>query len=404
MNERRATQDQDSMLNVYMKDVARHPLLSPDEERELGRTLIQCRVQYWKSVLSYAPYTAAAVSVLSARMASEPSLVSLLEEAARSARAARDTNRRASADRFERAVQSLAQTLAVADSECLGADLIAADLESLATGSSEGLSMDVRPPREGSQRFADYLARVRKASTALRVIRNRFAQANLRLVVRIAHRFQRTGLTLHDRVQEGNIGLMKAVDRFDPSRGFRFSTYASWWIKHAIRRAVVNRGRTIRLPAHLQATAQKVVTARTKLRSMFSEEPSSAQIAAELDLPVDKVELVLEAIGQRAVSLDARVSDDDERTVVDLLMDEDALLPDEQLELTWDSQIVRGQLDSLSPLEQDILKQRFGLDGGDERTLTEIGGQYALSRERIRQLQQKALQRLKVGLDASASM
>lgn len=403
MSDRRATQEQDSMLNVYMRDVARYPLLTAEQEKDLGLKLRQSRVHYWKTILSYAPYTAAAVDVVSSRVSLEGDLSSLFEEAAQAARGARDTNRRAAAIRFDRAISALAAALSVADAECFGADLIAADLEMLEARQSEGLSMDVRPPREGSRRFAEYRGRVRNAGAAVRLLRNRFAQANLRLVVRIAHRFQRSGLTLHDRVQEGNIGLMKAVDRFDPERGFRFSTYASWWIKHAIRRAVVNRDRTIRLPAHLQQTAQKIMQVRAQLRMSLSVEPTAAQIAATVELPVEKVQIVLEAIGQRAVSLDARMGDDDDRTIVEMLSDDDALLPDEWLEMSWDSEIVRGRLSDLPPIEQDILKQRFGLDGGDERTLTEIGGQYALSRERIRQLQQKALARLRVGLEAPAA-
>jgi len=411
----RSTLEQDKMLNTYMRDVARYPLLSPDEERELGQCLLQRRRGYWHAVLAYAPYTAAAVAVIAPRMQDFPELVPVFEEASVAARGARDTNRRAAADRFERAVEVLAKALAAADSECLGADLIAADLELMASACQEGLaeegaatggvapvfSMDVRPPRRGSERFAAYLTKVRKASAALRIVRNRFARANLRLVVRIAHRFQRSGLTLHDRVQEGNLGLMKAVDRFDPDRGFRFSTYASWWIKHAIRRAVVNRDRVVRLPAHLQATAQKIASTQAKLRIDLKAEPTGAQIAEALGTSLEKLDSVFDALMQRSVSLEARVSEADDRSVADTLADDEAPSMDETIAASRDAVAVRSRLLSLTPIEQDILKQRFGLDGGDERTLTEIGGQYALSRERIRQLQQKALHRLRDELDAA---
>jgi RNA polymerase primary sigma factor len=255
--------------------------------------------------------------------------------------------------------------------------------------------MQVRPPRKGSEPFSDYVQRVRRAAAALRGARNRFARANLRLVVRIAARFQRTGLSLHDRVQEGNLGLMKAVDRFDPSRGFRFSTYASWWIKHAIRRAVANRDRTIRLPAHLQATSSRVNQARAVLRLRLRREPELQEVADETGIPLAKIETCVAAMAQHHVSLDARVSDHDERSVADILHDPHDVAADERLVFEAETGRVRGQLLALAPMQQDILRQRFGLDGQAPRTLTEIGEQYSLSRERIRQLQQKALAELR---------
>ena len=275
------------------------------------------------------------------------------------------------------------------------ADRIAADLESIAAGARRGLSMQVRLPRQGSSPFVDYLGRVRRASTALRLKRNEFARANLRLVIRIASRFKSSGLSLEDRVQEGNLGLMKAIDRFDPTRGFRFSTYGSWWIRHAIRRAIVNRGRTIRLPAHLQALWARIAKTRRELHHVLQREPTVVEIAEAVQSPVEKVELVLDAMMLRAVSLETRLGEADDRTIGELLTVEDERTPGEQLDLDEATQRLRGMLLTLEPMEQDILRQRFGLDGTETRTLAEIGTQYSLSRERIRQLQQRALERVR---------
>lgn len=399
MNERNTTRDQDSTLNAYMRDVSRHSLLTKADEIALGRELHDARIRYWRSVVAYAPYTAAAVDVIAEHVEGTDALQAMFQETRDAARGARDTNRKAAADRFSRAINELAKALATIDPECLAADRLSADLALLEQRTTEGVSMTVKPPRRESRPFADHFIDVRSSAATLRHVRNRFARANLRLVVRIAHRFQRSGLTLHDRVQEGNLGLMKAIDRFDPQRGFRFSTYASWWIKHAIRRAVVNRGRTIRLPAHLQATAHKLAQTRAQLRFELNDEPSTRQLAEAMEMPLDKVEAVMDAAGQRSISLDTKFAEDDERSVGDMLADEATEDLEDLVAEAWDSQRLRGHLLHLSPMEQDILRQRFGLDGQEESTLTDIGGQYALSRERIRQLQQKALQQLRARLE-----
>jgi len=405
MNQRHAQQkDQDSMLDTYMRDVSRYKLLTAADERELGARLIEKRTNYWLQTVSYAPYASAVCDFLEKLMDELPnSFSALFEEVRFAARSARDSNRKSAADRFQTAISALAGRLAAADPECIGADQVAADLEVLTAQGSSSSVLKVRPPRRESRPFDEYVSRIRRAGASLRVIRNRFAEANLRLVVRIANRFQRTGLTLHDRVQEGNLGLMKAVDRFDPARGFRFSTYATWWIKHAIRRAVVNRGRTIRLPAHLQAVAGKIAQARKELGVELEREPTNEELAEALAMHVDKVALVVSAIGQRSLSLDAQIGEDEDRSIADVLPDDDSVAPDEVIAADWDVRRMQGQLLALSPMERDILSQRFGLNGADERTLTEIGGQYSLSRERIRQLQQKALHRMRARLDPQTS-
>lgn len=394
----------DPVFGAYIRDISRHALLSAAEERALGKQLVELRTGYWRQVLSYPPFVGPALDVLASMdgpTGQSDTLPAAFEELRRVARAARRSNRRSARDRYEAVLDDVAGRLALVDTECAGADRIAADLAIIAAGSTRGLSMRVRLPRKGSQPFLEHLGRVRRASTALRMKRNEFARANLRLVIRIANRFKSSGLSLQDRVQEGNLGLMKAIDRFDPTRGFRFSTYGSWWIRHAIRRAVVNRGRTIRLPAHLQALWVRLAKTRQELRNQLQRDPTVAELADAVDTPLEKVELVLEAMTLRPVSLEAQMGDHDDRSVGDLLAFEEERTPAEQLDLDEATQRLRGTLLTLAPMERDILRQRFGLDGTETRTLAEIGTQYALSRERIRQLQQRALDRVRKRLQSS---
>jgi RNA polymerase primary sigma factor len=387
----------DPVFGAYIRDVSRHGLLTAEQERRMGRQLVECRKGYWREVLSYPPFVEAALDLLEGLedMDCPPEVLETFGTLREATRGVRGSNRREAREGFESALEEAAGRLAMLDTECVGADRIAADLELVEAGERRGLSMRVRLPRKGSRPFLEYVGRVRRAATALRLKRNEFARANLRLVIRIATRFKSSGLSLQDRVQEGNLGLMKAIDRFDPTRGFRFSTYGSWWIRHAIRRAVVNRGRTIRLPAHLQALWARLAKTRRELRNALQRDPTTAELAEAVDTPIEKVELVLDAMQLRPVSLDARMGEHDDRSVGELLAAEVDRQPGEQLDLDEATQRLRGTLLTLAPMEQDILRQRFGLDGSETRTLAEIGTQYSLSRERIRQLQQKALNRVR---------
>ncbi len=389
------TKEQDHTLAAYMRDVARHDLLTPKREQVLSQQIVECRTRYFREVLSYLPYLDEAIALALTHVEHPSQMADEVRALQEAGVAARRTNRREPHELLEAATLALAKALAVADCECIGPDRIAADLESLCRGETRGLSMNVFSPRKGTQRFAQHVADVRRASAAWRCARNEFARANLRLVVKIAARFHRTHGTLHDRIQDGNVGLMKAIDRFDPSKGFRFSTYATWWIKHAIRRAVANRGRTIRVPAHVQTSASKMTKMRTTLRVSLEREPTVDELATAMEMALDKATLVLEAMSQRITSLDTPVGDEEGRTIADTLQADEERTPAEEIELARDTERVRALMGTLEPLERDIVAQRFGLDGDAPRTLAEIGSQYSLSRERIRQLQYRALARLR---------
>jgi RNA polymerase primary sigma factor len=282
------------------------------------------------------------------------------------------------------------------------ADLIAADLEAIDANRREGVALQVTYPPKGSQPFARYNQRVRGANQALRYTKNKFVKANLRLVVTIARRFDLGMMPLQDLVQEGNLGLMKAVDRFDGKRGFRFSTYATWWIRHAINRALANKGRTVRLPAHVSADLQRLRRAIREYEARTGEAPSIQQLAKDTGMSKVRVRKLHDLTLEGTVSLDAPSSDDDDRGMVDRLEDASARELPDVLELETLSDHLYESLGDLAPIELDILRRRYGIDGGDAgesdfepMTLRQLGERHSLSRERIRQLQERALCKLR---------
>ncbi|MCX4242768.1 sigma-70 family RNA polymerase sigma factor [Paraliomyxa miuraensis] len=396
-------------LSAYMRDVSRYPLMTPREERERAEEIVSLRTAYWRNLMGYAPYVEAIADVARVQIAAElpagqadPEFEVACATAAAAAVAVRERDRKGTRDALEVAVRSLAEHLSARDQECLLADRIAADVEQLGLG-QPAATLPVHPPRRGSRPYDQYLATVRGSAAALRAARNQFARANLRLVVRMANRLRGSGLSLTDLIQEGNIGLLKAVDRFEPARGFRFSTYASWWIRHTMRRAMVNRGRTVRVPQHLHTLAQKLSKTRRRLRGELGRNPLDAELADAVGTTVDKVEAATRALATQPISLDARVSADDPRSVADLLSVPEEHTPGERLDMLRAEEQMRTALLELAPMERDILRQRFGLDGQEPRTLAEIGEQYSLSRERIRQLQVLALEHMRQRMNELAA-
>jgi len=224
--------------------------------------------------------------------------------------------------------------------------------------------------------------------------REHMIRANLRLCVKIARDYEHHGVPLLDLVNEGNIGLMKAVDYFDPTKGAKFSTYSSWWIKQAVKRAVANQSRTIRIPIHLRDRIAHFWRTHSRLHDELGREPSDEEIADEMDMPIARIRKMRRAM-LSTISLDAQLGDDDSSTVSEVVADERSTTAYQDLDHRTRADLVRELLSRLNDRELTILRQRFGLEGGTEKTLEEVGESFSLTRERIRQLQNIALTKLR---------
>jgi RNA polymerase primary sigma factor len=385
----------DSMLTRYFRDMATHHVMGPDEELLAAQEVEEAEIQHWVAVLAFPALGRRILARLRAQVASSadeerPDLsaadeLEKLLEAYHHSGKTQPPNR----DAWQAASLALAKSVRLADSDRLWMT-DAFEVARLATEGDEELAAVGELPG-----YREYISQVKATDSVQRETKNRFVKANLRLVVSIARRYNRGRLPLIDLIQEGNIGLMKAVERFDHSRGYRFSTYASWWIRHAISRALADKGRAVRIPVHMLDTYNRVARATQALIARLGREPTPDELEKETGVPKDKLDKVRDLYAETPFSLDRPVGDEDGRKFLDFLVEDEALSPFEDLAASRWGDEVKRLLGTLSPIESKILRWRFGLDNEDELTLKEIGDRYNLSRERIRQLQEQAIGKIR---------
>ncbi len=383
----------DTMLSRYFRDMATHRVLRPDEEVEAAKQVEDLERKYWVALFSYAPAFETVARVVEGFVTENlPAELGELRNLVPSMTAQRVTKK--AQEGWDGLAWDLACKLRELDADRLFVEGSIEAVERLAGRHAVQRDL-IGEEVQLTPAFKRYLARVQKARVDQKRSKNRFVAANLRLVVSIARRYNRGRMPLIDLIQEGNLGLMKAVERFDHSRGYRFSTYASWWIRHAISRALADKGRAVRIPVHMLDTFNRVQKATQAISSRTGKDPTSEELAQETGIAEDKLEKMQGYWADTPFSLDRPVNDEDGRKFVDFLENENIQSPHETLvQQAWSDELQR-LLGTLTPMEARILRWRFGLDDEEELTLKEIGDKYNLSRERIRQLQEQALGKIR---------
>jgi RNA polymerase primary sigma factor len=407
----------DSMLARYFREMATHNVMGPEEELQTAIEVEQAEVDHWVAILGYLPAAEFALTSLEKDLPTGEDAIDVpqlaeLHKLLKVYKKQRNKLTRDQEKKWKTLCTAMARGIRLADSDRLwvahaeevvrklgedpDSDIEVDDVEIPVNEEGETVGQAPTGPRipvtAAYRKFTDKMSETLNRS---KFVKNKFVKANLRLVVSIARRYNRGRLPLIDLIQEGNIGLMKAVERFDHTRGYRFSTYASWWIRHAISRALADKGRAVRIPVHMLDTHNRVARATQAVIARTGRDPTLAELEKETGIPQEKLDKVKGSWAETPFSLDRPVGDEDGRKFIDFLQDENMLSPYENLVSQKWGEEVRRLLGTLTPIESRIIRWRFGLDDEDELTLKEIGDKYNLSRERIRQLQEQALGKIR---------